>query len=142
MHVCTYISYIDIYIYVLRTHVHHIYIYIYVRSVIQAIGSFARQDFGRAIRGRNTNSPNTINYLPRNILSFCFTSRLRWFPAPTYFSISFPSISILNHHTHIRFPSPMWMNTAIVQVTDQHIYDYHQWFQYPYTLTRIHLYTS
>lgn len=28
----------------------------------------------RAIRARNTNSPNTINYFPRNILSFCFTS--------------------------------------------------------------------
>lgn len=31
--------------------------------------SFARQDFDRAIRGRNTNSPNTINYLPRRTSS-------------------------------------------------------------------------
>lgn len=125
MYARVYVYILHRYIYVLRTHVHHIY----VRSVIQAIGSFARQDFGRAIRGRNTNLPNTINYLPRNILSFCFTSRLRWFPAPTYFSISFPSISILNYHTHLfRFPSPTCVNTAIVQVTDQHIYDYYQWF--------------
>lgn len=35
---------------------------------------FARQELGHAIRARNTNSPNTINYFPRNILSFCFTS--------------------------------------------------------------------
>lgn len=39
--------------------------------------SFARQELGRAIRTRNTNSPNTINYFPRNILSFCFTSNYR-----------------------------------------------------------------
>lgn len=31
--------------------------------------SFAQQDFDRAIRGRNTNSPNTINYLPRRTSS-------------------------------------------------------------------------
>lgn len=110
----------------------HIYIYhIYVHGVIQATGSFARQDFGRAIRGRNTNSPNTINYLPRNILSFCFTSRLRGrFLAPTYFSISFLSISILNHHTRrpLRFLSHVCEYCDSTRVTNQHIYDHHRWF--------------
>lgn len=37
----------------------------------------AWDELGRAIRTRNTNSPNTINYFPRNILSFCFTSNYR-----------------------------------------------------------------
>lgn len=45
---------------------------------------FARQELGRAIRTRNTNSPNTINYFPRNILSFCFTSKYRSSPSSLF----------------------------------------------------------
>jgi len=71
--------YIFIYIYL---HI-HTYIYAYTHICVsvyklalytiiytrQGAESFARQDFDRAIRERNTNSPNTINYLPRRTSS-------------------------------------------------------------------------
>lgn len=74
----------------------------YVRITLHALletKSFARQDFGRAIRGRNTNSPNTINYFSRNVLSFYFTSRFRCglsLSLSPYLSL-FTDLYILNH---------------------------------------------
>lgn len=115
---------------------------IYVHSVIQAIGSFARQDFGRAIRGRNTNSPNTINYLPRNILSFCFTSRLRsGFPLRPISRSLFPRALSLTLAHAVCFLSPTCVNTAIAHSYRSTHLRLPLVVWCPYTLTRIRLCT-
>lgn len=66
--------------------------------------SFAQQDFDRAIRGRNTNSPNTINYLPRRTSSpsALLPDSVVVYPAPPR-----PYLDLFSN-LYIRYPGSVW----------------------------------
>lgn len=99
-HICIYKSYMYTYISI------HVLTHIPLYTPPGA-ESFARQDFDRAIRGRNTNSPNTINYLPRRTSSpsALLPDSVVVYPAPPVpISISFPiSISSTATPPELRF---------------------------------------
>lgn len=123
-YVCMYVT--SIYTYITYTYITYMYMALYRQLEALRGKTLAAQSTGgiltrliQSIICRGTSSPSAL--LPDFVGGFA---------APTYFSISFLPISILNHHTRrpLYFLSHVCEYCDSIRITDQHIHDHHRWF--------------